>query len=354
MTFTPSSSPFHKLYGHLSDPVRIFTISGEFSGHKIPLSEDLLDARMVMEAKLGNLPKKARVFMMLNSTTVMFLLVLVVVSSSLPISTISIEFVHGSHRVEGNITILGHDMTSINIGTLPTNPLPAVTRVSDNGLFIVRVPRNTDSSWYDSMTLISISGDPHMHHLAPPTSNSFTSTSNPPILASKSSTRSSAFPVIAIPHRRTLGFSPAARYIGAFDGLSAFTWLTGSGELIASYCVTDFDFWIMNPAAPLTRSYRIPDPPFYSSAAGRAPLLGASKTPGKLSMFFNGKFELVIPEKYHPTILSGTECPGPWYGDKVPSDPTHLYSPRSSRDGTRFLLQGWQMAPIVVDLSQVI
>ncbi|KAF8330743.1 uncharacterized protein EI90DRAFT_3059140 [Cantharellus anzutake] len=321
-----------------------------------------------------------------------------------------IEFVHGSHRVaaednEGNVTILSHDMTSINIGTLPNNPLPAVTRVSDNGLFIIRVPRNADSSWYDSMTLISISGDPHMQHLAPPTSNSFTPTSNPPILASKSSTRSSAFPVIAIPHRRTLGFSPAARYIGAFDGLSAFTWSTGSGELIASYRVTDFDFWIMNPAVPLACSYHIPDPvstqptlsltegeaadihhsktrtghnldeswikcpfyvllqkekkrgirkqPFYSSAAGRAPLLGASRTPGELSMFFNGKFELVIPEQYHPTILSGAERP-PWYGDKVPSDPTHLYSPRSSRDGTRFLLQGRQTAPIVVDLSQVV
>ncbi|KAF8341229.1 uncharacterized protein EI90DRAFT_3033096 [Cantharellus anzutake] len=315
-----------------------------------------------------------------------------------------IEFVHGSHRVaaednEGNVTILGHDMTSINIGTLPKHPLPAVTRVSDNGLFIVRVPRNAGSSWYDSMTLISISGDPHMQQLAPPTSSSFTPTS-------KSSTRSSASPMI--PHRRTLGFSPGAHYIGAFDDLSAFTWSTGSGELIASYRVTDFKLWIMNPAVPLACSYRIPDPvstqptlsltegeaadihhsethaghsldeswikyPFYvisteedtiyirvvyrihSSAAGRTPLFGTDIGLGTdgLEVYFDGKFEFFIPE-YRLVRFAGPEGLGAWYGDQVPYDPTYLYSPRSSKDGTRILLQGRQTAPIVVDLSQVL
>ncbi|KAF8330701.1 uncharacterized protein EI90DRAFT_3058879 [Cantharellus anzutake] len=313
-----------------------------------------------------------------------------------------IEFVHGSHRVaaednQGNVTILSHDMTSINIGTLPNNPLPAVTRVSDNGLFIVRVPRNADSSWYDSMTLISISGDPHMQHLAPPTSNSFTPTSNPP-------TRPSASPVI--PHRRTLGFSPGAHYLGAFDGLSAFTWSTGSGELIASYHVTDFELWIMNPAVPLAHSYRIPDPvstqptlsltegeaadvhhsethaghnldeswikcPFYviltkentiyirvvygihSSAAGRTPLFGIGIGEDGVEVYFDGELEFSIPE-YRLVVFSGAGGLGAWYGDQVPSDPTYLYSPRSSKDGTRILLQGQQTAPIVVDLSQVL
>ncbi|KAF8336487.1 uncharacterized protein EI90DRAFT_180994 [Cantharellus anzutake] len=31
--FTPSSSPFYQLYGHLSDPVRVFTVSSDCSGH---------------------------------------------------------------------------------------------------------------------------------------------------------------------------------------------------------------------------------------------------------------------------------------------------------------------------------
>ncbi|KAF8312162.1 uncharacterized protein EI90DRAFT_747226 [Cantharellus anzutake] len=127
-------------------------------------------------------------------------------------------------------------MTAVNLGTLPNNLLPAVTRVSDNGLFIIRVPRNADSSWYDSLTLISILGDPHLQHLAPPSSNNFTPTPNPPILASEPSTSSSASikndPVLTIPHRRTLGFSPGARYIGAFDGLGAFTWSTGEAASI--------------------------------------------------------------------------------------------------------------------------
>ncbi|KAF8336319.1 uncharacterized protein EI90DRAFT_3045287 [Cantharellus anzutake] len=472
LPFTPMSSPFHKLYGHLSDPVRIFTISGEFTGHRIPLSEDLLNARMVMEAKLHNLPEQvdrqySSTSQSTASTTSLINIVDpetkdevqfndpdfrngIVTCAALSLDghhvalgfgsgvveladidhqhTISrfqldppnhpvwIEFVHGSHRVaaedsEGNVTILSHDMTAANLGNLPSGPLPAVTRVSDNGLFIIRVPRNTDSSWYDSLTLVSILGDPHLQHLAPPSSNNFTPTSNPPILASEPSTSSSASiksdAVLTIPHRRTLGFSPGAHYIGAFDGLSAFTWSTSSGELISSYRVTDFNLWIMNPAVPFTCSYRIPDPvsprptlsltegeaahthysethaghnldsswikcPFYvllpseeewdeltmldihSSAAGRTPLFGTNGKRQRLPVSFNGKLEFIIPKEYEPVVFSGAKGLGAWYGDRVPFDPTFLYSPRSSKDGTRILLQGWQTAPIVVDLSQVI
>ncbi|KAF8333220.1 uncharacterized protein EI90DRAFT_3015633 [Cantharellus anzutake] len=333
-----------------------------------------------------------------------------------------IEFVHGSHQVaaednEGNVTILSYDMTPINLGTLPNGPLPAVTRVSDDGLFIIQVPRNTDSPWYDNMTLVSILGDPHMQHLAAP-SNGFTPASSPPIVASETSTSSSASittdsddPLLAIPHRRTLGFSLGAHYIGVFDGLRAFTWSTDSGELIVSYRVTDFNFWIMHPAVPPACSHHIPDPvsaqptlplteggaadrhysetdmgnnldgswvkcPFYvlsksedewdewdkrwwkfeihSSAAGRTPLFGTNINCTGLPVFFDGKLELVIPEEYQPVVFSGAKGLGTWYGDQVPADPTLLYSPRSSKDETRILLQGRQTAPIVIDLSQVI
>ncbi|KAF8336483.1 uncharacterized protein EI90DRAFT_3045916 [Cantharellus anzutake] len=412
LPFTPSSSPFHELYSHLSDPVRIFTTSGKFSGHRIPLSENLLNARMVMEAKQPNLPKKAN-----NNSQVVEVdygaqfndpdvrngivtcaalsldgchIALGFGSGVIELADIDlqrtisrlrldppnhpvwIEFVHGRHRVaaednEGNVTILSHDMAFVNLGTLPNNP--AVTRVSDNGLFIIRVPWNTDNSWYDNMTLISILDNPHMQLLA-----------SPPSQADDSPRHDT----LAIPHRRTLRFSPGARYIGAFDGLSAFTWSTDSGELIAHYRVTDFKFWIMNPTVPPACAYRIPNPistqptlslteggtadihhsetdaehnldeswinkeeeeeemwhrsDIHSTAAGRTPLFG--------TMYFNGKLELVIPKEYRPIISSGAEGLGAWYGDQVP--------PRSSKDGTRILLQGKQTAPIVVDLSQVI
>ncbi|KAF8336471.1 uncharacterized protein EI90DRAFT_3045857, partial [Cantharellus anzutake] len=432
LPFTPSSSPFHKLYGHLSDPFRIFTISGEFSGHRIPLSEDLLDARMVMEAKLPNFPKKAGsrqddydaqfndpdirngivtcAALSLDGHHIALgigsgIIELADIDHQRTISRFQldspnhpvwIEFVHGSHRVaaednEGNVTILSHDMTPINLGTLPNGPIPAVTRVSDNGLFIIRAPWNTDNTWYNNLTLISILDNPHMQLLA-----------SPPSQSDDSPRRDT----LAIPHRRTLGFSPGAHYIGAFNGLSAFTWSTDSGELIAHYRVTDFRFWIMNPAVPPACSYHIPDPvsarptlpmtegsaadrhhsktdavhnlqdeswikrPFYvlsqskdeeefdihSSAAGRSPLFRASGRLTGLPMFFNGKLEFVIPMEYQPHVSSGGHGHGlgVWYGDQVPSDPTFMYSPRSSKDGTRILLQGQQTAPIVVDLSQVV
>ncbi|KAF8336489.1 uncharacterized protein EI90DRAFT_3045948 [Cantharellus anzutake] len=438
LPFTPSSSPLYKLYGHLTDPVRIFTISGEFSGHRIPLSEDLLDARMVMEAKLPDSEKVDRwgsspkinyevqfndpdirngivtcAALSLNGHHIALgigsgIIELADIDHQCTISQFQldrpnhpvwVEFVHGSHRVaaednEGNVTILSHNMASVNLGTLPNNQLPAVTRVSDNGLFIIRVPWNTDNSWYDNMTLISILDNPHMQLLASPPSQA---------------DDSPRLNTVAIPHRRTLGFSPGARYIGAFDGLNAFTWSTDSGELIAHYRVTDFKYWIMNPAVSPACSYRLPDPvstrptlslaktgtadihhsepdaghnldeswikcPFYllsqtkkeeeegmlhksdirSSAAGRTPLFGSGEQRAGLPVFFNGKLELVIPEEYRPVVSSSANGLGAWYGDQVPFDPTHLYSPRSSKDGTRILLQGWQTAPIVVDLSQVI
>ncbi|KAF8336419.1 uncharacterized protein EI90DRAFT_173466 [Cantharellus anzutake] len=448
LPFTPMSSPFHKLYGHLSDPIRIFTISGKFSGHTIPLSEDLLNAQMVMEAKLPNLPKKAdsqysRVVgidydAQFNDPDVRNGIVTCAALSldghhialgfgsgaieladidhqrtisrfqlNPPNHPVWIEFVHGSHRVasednRGNVTILSYGMTPVNLGTLPDGSLPAATRVSDNGLFIIRVPWNTDNLWYDNMTLISILDNPHMQLLAsPPSHSNYPPHRRTPAVPHR---RTLAVPhrrTLATPHRRTLGFSPGARYIGAFDGLSAFTWSTDSGELIARYRVMDFKFWIVNPAVPPACSHRIPDSvsarptlplttgihdskidaghgldeswikcPFYvlkdegdedefevpSSAAGKTPLFRA-RGYVRLPVFFNGRLELVAPQEYQPVgffDVNDTKRLGTWYGDQVPQDPTYLYSPRSSKDGTRILLQGQQTSPIVVDLSQVI
>ncbi|KAF8328562.1 uncharacterized protein EI90DRAFT_1534817 [Cantharellus anzutake] len=45
LPFTPPSSPLYKQYGHLTDPVWIFSTFGEFSGSTIPLSKDLLRAQ---------------------------------------------------------------------------------------------------------------------------------------------------------------------------------------------------------------------------------------------------------------------------------------------------------------------
>ncbi|KAF8331424.1 uncharacterized protein EI90DRAFT_1020586 [Cantharellus anzutake] len=58
LPFTPTSSLLFKSYSHLSDPVRIFSISGEFAGHLIPLSEHALSARKIMETKLRRLPRE--------------------------------------------------------------------------------------------------------------------------------------------------------------------------------------------------------------------------------------------------------------------------------------------------------
>ncbi|KAF8330885.1 uncharacterized protein EI90DRAFT_3059652 [Cantharellus anzutake] len=238
------------------------------------------------------------------------------------------------------------------------------------------------------MTLISVSDDPHVQLLASPD-------------PSTPSFHPSSW--LAVPHRRTLGFSPVARYIGAFDGVSAFTWSTESGEFIACYRVTNFSSWIMNPTVPTTRSYLIPDPvstrltplaegdtadvhlsgadaahdsdghwikhPFldlspsmhegldvYSSVTGRTPLLWTGNISEELPIWFDGRTEFTVPRQYPPVDFraSGINHLGAWYGDRVPSDATNLYRLRSSKDGTRFLLQGQTAVPIVVDISQVV
>ncbi|KAF8341609.1 uncharacterized protein EI90DRAFT_3034614 [Cantharellus anzutake] len=296
-----------------------------------------------------------------------------------------IEFVHGSCQVatednDGNVTILGDGMAPVNLGTLPTGSYPAGTAVSDDGLFVVRVPRSPDNPWYDSMMLISVFGRPSIQRLA-----------SPPISPSSQSDNKVSD---GIPNRRTLGFSPGARYVGAFDETQAVTWSTESCECIAVYRVTDFYRWIINPTVPPTHSYVIPDPifaratlpssesgtayahhsevdaghdsdeswikrPFYdlspSNSEQRIELLrlpAATRTPliePYGSMWLNGRAELELPRDYGP--IDSRQA---WYGDQVPYDSLCLFRPQSSRDGTRFLLQGQARAPIVVDISQVI
>ncbi|KAF8328585.1 uncharacterized protein EI90DRAFT_1535795 [Cantharellus anzutake] len=428
LPFASLPSSIYKLYGSLSDPIRIFSIFGEFSGDTIPLSEDLLSAQEVMQAKLSELrlPEEinepgiemvnyeaefhepdirnaivACAALSLDGCYVALgfgngIIEVVDIENQCTVCRLQhdpanppiwIEFVHGSHRVatediDGSVTVLGHGMTPMKLGTLPTGPYSAGTAVSDNGLFVIRVPRNFDNPWYDNMMLISVFEDPSIQLLASPPSPS--SPSSPFIHVG-----------LHTPHRRTLGFSPGAQYIGAFDGIRAFTWSTRSCEFIASYCVTESDAWIIRPSIiPPSGSYLIPDPiftqatsplvegkmaytlhseadagldsedeswiecPFYdlspsisrrgtlpssvhSSVTGRTPLIESS------SVWINGSVELMVPVDFEPHETCA------WYGDRVPPDVMGLYRPQSSRDGTRFLLQGQRRAPIVVDIRQI-
>ncbi|KAF8328606.1 uncharacterized protein EI90DRAFT_3017645 [Cantharellus anzutake] len=411
LPFAPPSSSVYKQYGHLCD-VRIFSAFGEFSGGTIPLSKDLLSAREVMQAKLSTLPDAVYEGRRVTNYEAEFrepdvrngivtcaalslngrYIALGFGSGIIEVADIDhqcticrlqhdpanfpawIEFVHGSHRVatednNGNVMILGDGMIPVNLDTLPTGPYPAGTTASGNGLFVVRVPRNLDDPWCDNMMLISVSEVPSIQPLA-----------SPPFSPSSQFHNTK----LVIPHRRTLGFSPGARYVGAFDGTQAVTWSTKSCQCIVGYRVTNFDYWIINPNVPPTRSYLIPDPMFtratipsvegdmadegldsvdefwikcpfydispltgsssrsiYSSAVGRTPLIQFS------SVWFDGRAELELPSDFYPDNPS-------WYGDRMLRDYEGIYCPQSSRDGTRFLLQGRKRAPIVVDISQIV
>ena len=70
------------------------------------------------------------------------------------------------------------------------------------------------------------------------------------------------------------------------------------------------------------------------------------------TLWFNGQAELTIPAEYKPLIASEPNNYKAWYGDRVLHDTFFL--PRSSKDGTRILLQGKTRAPIIVDISKVI
>ncbi|KAF8317029.1 uncharacterized protein EI90DRAFT_3085734 [Cantharellus anzutake] len=268
------------------------------------------------------------------------------------------------------------------LGTLPSGCFPAVTAVSNDGSFIIRVPQNLGLVWYENMALLRFSGEP-----SSPQSHSD----------------------LSIPQRYTIRFSPGSRYVGAYDTNHAFVWSTGSHKWIAQYRVQIFRTWIFNtgleppclhdipmpvlcnPALPLVPEDGATHPPstgpdlghdadeswlkhpfydlspsvggskysvidIYSSAMGRIPLTDTFQC-----IWFNGEDELRIPYDYAPTVRSRNSFSEKeaWYGDLMLKDDGRrdsdsIYFPRASKNGTRFLLQGKLKAPVVVDISQIV
>ncbi|KAF8322346.1 uncharacterized protein EI90DRAFT_3077986 [Cantharellus anzutake] len=450
LPFTPSSSLIYKLYGHLSDPVRIFSISGEFAGNIIPLSAGALVAQKVMESRLNQLPKKVDIFgrnytlinyeaeildkdicngivtcaaLSLNGRYVALgfgggIIEVADIDNQCTIShfqndpsnsPIWIEFIYhdgsihlATEDMEGNITILNHGMHPVKLGTLPRAHYPPLTAVSNDGALIMRVPQNPKENWYEKMALLCVLDTPSTQFLAspPPTTQSPHPYSN---LAGLS--------------RHTIGFSPGGQYAGVYNRSNAFVWLTASCELIARFCVEDFNSWIINTGVKPPCSYLTPTSMFsqlpttplipeedaacvqhpgasfrhnldaswlkcpfynlapsmgdrerhsgiyrhsevYSSAAGRVLLQSGYKS---VEIWLNGRSEFSLPPEYHPieqdVHLLHEEVA--WYGDRVicshhDEDCRLVYLPRASKDGTRILVQGKMKSPIVIDISQVV
>ncbi|KAF8327544.1 uncharacterized protein EI90DRAFT_3067168, partial [Cantharellus anzutake] len=114
------------------------------------------------------------------------------------------------------------------------------------------LPTGSYPAWCDNIVLISVLGDPYIRALAspPPTP----STGSIPLITPTDSDPSSRFSHsdanLAIPHRRTLGFSPGARYIGAFAGHSAFIPVLGLWILLPSPSLVHTAFLILYPLDP--------------------------------------------------------------------------------------------------------
>ncbi|KAF8338230.1 uncharacterized protein EI90DRAFT_3042195 [Cantharellus anzutake] len=443
-SFLPfASSSLYELYGHLSDPVQVFSISGEFSGGFIPLSEDARNAQVVAEAKLSNLPKKfseqgleatnyeaeftehdicngivtcaaisqdgSHVALGFGNGNIEIADInhqctISCFQSDPPNHPVWIEFILGANAqiatedIHGNISVLSRGTRSVPCGTLPSGQHPALTALSSNGCFIIRVPRTLDENWYRNVALLHFSEEPSIRLLASPSA---------PFTASDLQRPST-------PQRHTVGFSPGGRYVGAFDANCAFVWSTDTSELVAQYCVHKSESWIFNPGYVPPLPYLIPTPVFgdhaihltleegathvqssepdsrhktdeswlkcpfydlsptmtrlgerdkasaYSSAIGRVPFLSIGSRLSILLVFFNGQVELIVESKYRPVFTNVNPSPtenNPWYGDLLfrdESTPIQYHLPRASKDGTRFLLQGKLRAPVVVDISQVV
>ena len=421
-----------KIYLHLSDPITIFSISGEFTGHSIPLSDDACHAQNAMEAQIQTISDNSGLrpdyeAELLNDDVRGAIVTCAALSQdgqyvalgfgngAIEITNIDrsrtisqfrceppnlcpvwIEFIHGDSRIavednEGNITIFGSGSTPLKLDQLPTGPYPPVTMVSCDQSMIARAPHSIGDSWYNDMRIIYVLEGPTIHCLAPPAS----------IAPSRQHERDFDVGEDTLPRRRSIGFSPGGRYIGAFDLNHAFIWSTESQALIARYHVPDFTTWMLNTCDNFPRpshSYLIPTPAFdgrpylshdkssqgsqgpdeewldhpfldlapsmrdkgirdcstYSSMVGKVPVLPRPDgiTIRWATLWFNGQAELTIPDEYNPLIVSGPDYDKAWYGDRVLDDA--FFHPRSSKDGTRILLQGKQRAPIVVDISKVV
>ena len=415
----------HRLYARLSDPITIFSISGEFTGPSIPLSEDAQHAVQARMRKISDDPglwpdygaellddnirggivacaalSQDGKYVALgfgngaieiadidHSRTISKFRC---ESPNLPL--VWIEFIHGDCRIAvedntGNITIFGSGSTPIKLDQLPTGPHLPVTMVSRDLSMIARTPRSSGDSWYNDMRIVYVLEDPSIHHLTPPT----------PITPSPQ--QDLEVDMGALPRRHSIWFSPGGRYIGAFDTDHAFIWSTISRAFIAHYQVLDFTTWVLNTCDDFARSpraYWIPTPvsggrPYlshdksleesrgpdeewlnrlflnltrdvkggdcstYSSIVGKVPILPLlSPYPATwATLWFNGQAELNIPTEYYPLIIDGPDGRKAWYGDRVLNGDVFLL-PRSSKDGTRILLQGRTRAPIIIDISKVV
>ncbi|KAF8324175.1 uncharacterized protein EI90DRAFT_2365051 [Cantharellus anzutake] len=432
LPFTPSSSPLFKSYGHLSDPIRIFSITGEPSSHSIPLSGDTLSAQRAMEAKLSVLPIEVggsgmdetdsidRGAELLDPDIRNGIVTAAALSRDgryialgfgngvIEVADIDhqhtvtrfqcdppnlpawIEFICGSHRIatednEGNIRVFSHGSPSVKIGTLPSGPCLPVTLVADNGSFIIRVPRNMDCHWCESMAILYVSDEPSIHPLSSPRS-----------VASAS--------MLAMPDRCTLGLSPEGQYVVVHDGNNIAIWSTETRELIqfrvskstlpVSYNTYPCPHLITKTRTTIPSHLENGIPRVQSLMAGRdadllwlerlscEPSLWLTLTsdmhqwhhvtrldrfddtdpfePGgprlTQTIWLNGTLELLLPPDYRPIILDKHRINSQkvWYGDRMVRDKYNLYLPCASKDGTRFLVQGRMRAPIVVDISQVV
>ncbi|KAF8316992.1 uncharacterized protein EI90DRAFT_3085583 [Cantharellus anzutake] len=312
LPFTPSSSRLYQLYGHLSDPVRVFSVSGEFSGGFIPLSEDARVAQEVMKAKQTELPKKlnehgreetnyeaefaehdvrngivtcAAISQNGSHVALGFGNGVIEVADidhqhiisrfqcNPPKPPVWIEFIFGgsvqiaTEDADGNITILGPGTSSATLGTLPSGCFPAVTAVSNDGSFIIRAPQNFGQAWYKNMALIRFSGEPSVQLLASPSTPSPTQ-----------STQSHSD--LSIPQRHTVRFSPRGRYVGAYDTNRAFVWSTDSHNLcIAQYRVQNFKTWIFNIGLEPPFLHDIPMPVLRNPTLPLIPGDGATHPP---------------------------------------------------------------------------
>ncbi|KAF8315565.1 uncharacterized protein EI90DRAFT_3135100 [Cantharellus anzutake] len=350
--FCPPGSPLWELYGHLFEPVWVFGLSGKILSHLIQLSEASLNAQTLMEVKLDGWPKEVDMWgheeinyeaefhdpdVRNGIVTCAALsrdgryIALGFGSGVIEIADIDdqhmitqfqnhppnppawIEFIHGDIVLLPRI-LMGTSL-SMAMGApcetwhLPVGTYPVVTAVSDSGFFIVRVLRDPGKPWYNNMACIDILGDPHIQPLASPPSDSS-------IPSSQSNSES-------FPERHTVGFSPEAQYIAAFDAHSAFTWSTESVSTqptlpLAGDTVHVHHSWV-DAGPDLDKSW-IKHPFFhhlpknewgYSFAAGRTLLVN----------------------------LSG-------------SGANSTNNIDACKDGTRFLLQGKMKAPIVVDIGK--
>ncbi|KAF8326214.1 uncharacterized protein EI90DRAFT_3071005 [Cantharellus anzutake] len=413
LPFTPSSSPIYKLYGHLTDPIRVFSIDGEFGGHVIPLSQDALNALKITEVELNELPKKVDrgdpdvvidyeaefcdhnvhngIVTCATLSPDGHFIALGFGSGAIEIANIDhqctisqfqcnppshlvwIKFCNGNHWIAtedsgGNIVIFGDDIQPLRLGTLPSDLCPPVAAVSDSGSMVLRAPGELHEGCND-ITLLYISCDPSIQLLA-----------WPPL----------EFPETPTP---SLGFSPGGRYVAVHFSHNIFVWSTDSCKLITRYRFPDSVRWVLSAGVVPTSSYVTPElvhpklatssiseknpgfvqnsqrdlgqntdeswmeSPFYGfEAASLSEIIEhLSSTVGrvpiidKFNIWFNGGDELVLPQEYRPAYYSN----GAWYGDRVLNS-DYPYFPPASKDGTRFIVQGKMTAPIIIDISQVV